>query len=108
MDVASQFPEKLSDAHGAITKRDLVTKQRPRRSGASRPAAEAPGGMCGAYPSRRAQGRTVPAGVGRDLHRWGHASREAGRKARTLIFDQHEMATFIAGAKNGDFGHLRD
>ena len=28
------------------------------------------------------------------------------RKARTLIFDQHEMAAFIAGAKNGDFDHL--
>ena len=30
----------------------------------------------------------------------------AERKARTLIFDQHEMAAFIAGAKNGDFDHL--
>jgi len=30
------------------------------------------------------------------------------RKARTLIFDQHEMAAFIAGAKNGDFDHLLD
>jgi hypothetical protein len=28
------------------------------------------------------------------------------RKARTLIFDQDEMAAFIAGAKNGDFDHL--
>ena len=28
------------------------------------------------------------------------------RKARTLIFDQHEVAAFIAGAKNGDFDHL--
>ena len=28
------------------------------------------------------------------------------RKARTLIFNQHEMAAFIAGAKNGDFDHL--
>jgi hypothetical protein len=28
------------------------------------------------------------------------------RKARTLIFGQHEMAAFIAGAKNGDFDHL--
>jgi hypothetical protein len=32
----------------------------------------------------------------------------AERKARTLIFDQHEMAAFIAGAKNGDFDHLLD
>lgn len=47
-------------------------------------------------------------GVGRDLHRWGHASREAGRKARTLFFDQHEMAAFIVGAKNGDSDHLLD
>jgi hypothetical protein len=30
------------------------------------------------------------------------------RKARTLIFNQHEMAAFIAGAKNGDFDHLLD
>ncbi|MDQ3760595.1 MAG: DUF397 domain-containing protein [Actinomycetota bacterium] len=30
----------------------------------------------------------------------------AKRKARTLIFNQHEMAAFIAGAKNGDFDHL--
>ena len=30
----------------------------------------------------------------------------AERKARTLIFDQREMAAFIAGAKNGDFDHL--
>jgi hypothetical protein len=30
----------------------------------------------------------------------------AERKARTLIFDQNEMAAFIAGAKNGDFDHL--
>ena len=30
------------------------------------------------------------------------------RKARTLIFTQHEMAAFIAGAKNGDFDHLLD
>lgn len=30
----------------------------------------------------------------------------AERKARTLIFDRHEMAAFIAGAKNGDFDHL--
>ena len=29
-------------------------------------------------------------------------------KARTLVFDQHEMAAFIAGAKNGDFDHLLD
>ena len=32
----------------------------------------------------------------------------AERKARTLIFDQREMAAFIAGAKNGDFDHLLD
>lgn len=32
----------------------------------------------------------------------------AERKARTLVFDQHEMAAFIAGAKNGDFDHLLD
>ena len=32
----------------------------------------------------------------------------AERKARTLIFNQHEMAAFIAGAKNGDFDHLLD
>ncbi len=32
----------------------------------------------------------------------------AERKARTLVFDQHEMAAFIAGAKNGDFDHLVD
>jgi hypothetical protein len=32
----------------------------------------------------------------------------AERKARTLIFDQHEMAAFIVGAKNGDFDHLLD
>jgi hypothetical protein len=32
----------------------------------------------------------------------------AERKARTLIFDQHEMAAFITGAKNGDFDHLLD
>jgi hypothetical protein len=32
----------------------------------------------------------------------------AERKARTLIFDQHELAAFIAGAKNGDFDHLLD
>jgi hypothetical protein len=32
----------------------------------------------------------------------------AERKARTLIFDRHEMAAFIAGAKNGDFDHLLD
>jgi len=30
----------------------------------------------------------------------------AERRARTLVFDQHEMAAFIAGAKNGDFDHL--
>lgn len=30
------------------------------------------------------------------------------RKARTLVFDQHEMAAFIAGAKNGEFDHLLD
>ena len=30
------------------------------------------------------------------------------RKARTLVFDQREMAAFIAGAKNGDFDHLLD
>jgi len=30
----------------------------------------------------------------------------AERKARTLVIDQHEMAAFIAGAKNGDFDHL--
>jgi Domain of unknown function (DUF397) len=32
----------------------------------------------------------------------------AERKARTLIFNQHEMAAFIAGAKNGEFDHLLD
>ena len=32
----------------------------------------------------------------------------AERMARTLVFDQHEMAAFIAGAKNGDFDHLLD
>ncbi|MGH3696430.1 MAG: DUF397 domain-containing protein [Pseudonocardiaceae bacterium] len=32
----------------------------------------------------------------------------AERKARTLIFTQHELAAFIAGAKNGDFDHLLD
>ncbi|MBV9142037.1 MAG: DUF397 domain-containing protein [Pseudonocardiales bacterium] len=32
----------------------------------------------------------------------------AERKARTLIFTQHEMAAFIAGAKNGDFDDLLD
>jgi hypothetical protein len=32
----------------------------------------------------------------------------AERKARTLVFDQYEMAAFIAGAKNGDFDHLLD
>ncbi|MGH3926553.1 MAG: DUF397 domain-containing protein [Pseudonocardiaceae bacterium] len=32
----------------------------------------------------------------------------AERKARTLVFDRHEMAAFIAGAKNGDFDHLLD
>lgn len=32
----------------------------------------------------------------------------AERKARTLIFTQHEMAVFITGAKNGDFDHLLD
>jgi hypothetical protein len=32
----------------------------------------------------------------------------AERKVRTLIFTQHEMAAFIAGAKNGDFDHLLD
>ena len=32
----------------------------------------------------------------------------AERKARTLIFDQREIAAFIAGAKNGDFDHLLD
>jgi hypothetical protein len=32
----------------------------------------------------------------------------AERKVRTLIFDQREMAAFIAGAKNGDFDHLLD
>ncbi len=32
-----------------------MTKQRPRRSGASRPATEVPGGINSAYPSRRAQ-----------------------------------------------------
>lgn len=32
----------------------------------------------------------------------------AERKARTLIFDRHELAAFIAGAKNGDFDHLLD
>ena len=30
----------------------------------------------------------------------------AERKARTLIFDQNEMAAFIVGAKNGEFDHL--
>ncbi|MGH3772514.1 MAG: DUF397 domain-containing protein [Pseudonocardiaceae bacterium] len=30
----------------------------------------------------------------------------AERKARTLVFTQHELAAFIAGAKNGDFDHL--
>ena len=30
------------------------------------------------------------------------------RKARPLIFNQHEMPAFIAGAKNGDFAHLPD
>ncbi|MBV8539290.1 MAG: hypothetical protein JO063_09050 [Pseudonocardiales bacterium] len=33
------------------------------------------------------------------------ASRSGG-SATTLRFDQHEMAAFIAGAKNGDFDHL--
>lgn len=33
---------------------------------------------------------------------------QAERKARTLIFNQHELAAFIAGAKNGDFDHLLD
>ena len=28
------------------------------------------------------------------------------RMARTLVFDQHELAAFITGAKNGDFDHL--
>jgi hypothetical protein len=32
----------------------------------------------------------------------------AERKAHTLIFTQPELATFIAGAKNGDFDHLLD
>lgn len=32
----------------------------------------------------------------------------AERTARTLIFNQPEMAAFIAGAKNGDFDHLLD
>lgn len=32
----------------------------------------------------------------------------AERKARTLVFDQREMAAFIAGVKNGDFDHLLD
>lgn len=32
----------------------------------------------------------------------------AERTARTLIFDQRELAAFIAGAKNGDFDHLLD
>jgi len=32
----------------------------------------------------------------------------AERKTCTLIFDQNEMAAFIAGAKNGDFDHLLD
>jgi hypothetical protein len=32
----------------------------------------------------------------------------AERKIRTLIFDRHELAAFIAGAKNGDFDHLLD
>jgi hypothetical protein len=32
----------------------------------------------------------------------------AERKAHTLVFDRHEMAAFIAGAKNGDFDHLLD
>lgn len=32
----------------------------------------------------------------------------AERAARTLIFNQHELAAFIAGAKNGDFDHLLD
>ncbi len=32
----------------------------------------------------------------------------AERKARTLVFDQHELAAFITGAKNGDFDHLLD
>lgn len=32
----------------------------------------------------------------------------AERTARTLIFNQHELAAFIAGAKNGDFDHLLD
>ncbi|MGH3754524.1 MAG: hypothetical protein ACRDRP_17860 [Pseudonocardiaceae bacterium] len=30
------------------------------------------------------------------------------RKARTLIFNQHELSAFIVGAKNGDFDHLLD
>lgn len=30
----------------------------------------------------------------------------AERKARTLVFTQHEMAAFLAGAKSGDFDHL--
>jgi hypothetical protein len=32
----------------------------------------------------------------------------AERKARTLVFTQHELAAFVAGAKNGDFDHLLD
>ncbi|MGH3838550.1 MAG: DUF397 domain-containing protein [Pseudonocardiaceae bacterium] len=32
----------------------------------------------------------------------------AERQAHTLIFTQHEMTAFIAGAKNGDFDHLLD
>ena len=32
----------------------------------------------------------------------------AERKTRTLVFTQHELAAFIAGAKNGDFDHLFD
>ena len=32
----------------------------------------------------------------------------AERKTRTLVFTQHELAAFIAGAKNGDFDHLLD
>jgi hypothetical protein len=27
---------------------------------------------------------------------------------RTLVFTQHDLAAFIAGAKNGDFDHLLD
>jgi hypothetical protein len=32
----------------------------------------------------------------------------AERRARTLVFTQHELAAFLTGAKNGDFDHLLD